>query len=52
MTTQAIDQAKAEAFGGQMIGILNGGALALMLTSVAGHDLRRVVHRPRHYPPQ
>jgi len=35
MTTQAIDQAKAEAFGGQMIGILNGGALALMCS--VGH---------------
>jgi len=30
MTTQEIDQAKAEAFGGQMIGIINGAALALM----------------------
>src|SRR6185436_5062734 len=30
MTTQSIDQAKAEAFGGQMVGILNGAALALM----------------------
>src|SRR5213594_1821534 len=35
MTTEAIDQQKAEAFAGQMIGILNGGMLALM-TSV-GH---------------
>ena len=35
MTTQQIDQAKAEAFGGQMIGMLNGGLLSLM-TSV-GH---------------
>jgi SAM-dependent methyltransferase len=30
MTTQEIDQAKAEAFGGQMVGILNSAALALM----------------------
>ena len=30
MTTQVIDQAKAEAFGGQMVGIINGAALALM----------------------
>jgi 2-polyprenyl-3-methyl-5-hydroxy-6-metoxy-1,4-benzoquinol methylase len=30
MTTQAIDQAKAEAFGGQMMDVLNGAALALM----------------------
>src|ERR1043165_9291708 len=30
MTTQEIDQARAEAFGGQMIGIINGAALALM----------------------
>jgi|GraSoiStandDraft_10_1057309.scaffolds.fasta_scaffold148401_2 ubiquinone/menaquinone biosynthesis C-methylase UbiE len=35
MTTQAIDQAKAEAFAGQMIGILNGSVLGLM-TSI-GH---------------
>ena len=35
MTTQQIDQAKAEAFGGQMIGILNNGFLGLM-TSI-GH---------------
>ncbi len=35
MTTQAIDQQKAEAFAGQMIGILTGGMLSLM-TSV-GH---------------
>lgn len=35
MTTQAIDQARAEAFGGQMIGILNGSLLGLM-TSI-GH---------------
>jgi ubiquinone/menaquinone biosynthesis C-methylase UbiE len=33
--TQAIDQAKAEAFAGQMVGILNGSILALM-TSI-GH---------------
>src|SRR3954447_24006912 len=30
MTTQGIDQAKAQAFGGQMVGVLNGAALALM----------------------
>jgi len=36
MTTQELDQAKAEAFAGQMIGNLNGAALAL-LTSV-GHQ--------------
>jgi 2-polyprenyl-3-methyl-5-hydroxy-6-metoxy-1,4-benzoquinol methylase len=35
MTTQTIDQKKAEAFAGQMIGMLNGGILAT-LTSV-GH---------------
>jgi len=35
MTTQTIDQAKAEAFAGQMVGILNGSVLALM-TSI-GH---------------
>jgi hypothetical protein len=33
--TQAIDQAKAEAFAGQMVGILNGSILAFM-TSI-GH---------------
>src|SRR6185436_4802205 len=30
MTTQSIDQAKAEAFGGQMVGVLNGAAMALL----------------------
>jgi 2-polyprenyl-3-methyl-5-hydroxy-6-metoxy-1,4-benzoquinol methylase len=35
MTTETIDQAKAEAFAGQMVGILNGAILALM-TSI-GH---------------
>src|SRR5712691_6853507 len=30
MTTMELDQAKAEAFGGQMVGILNGGLLAVM----------------------
>ncbi|HEV8574402.1 MAG TPA: class I SAM-dependent methyltransferase [Dehalococcoidia bacterium] len=35
MTTQTIDQAKAEAFAGQMVGVLNGAILALM-TSI-GH---------------
>ncbi len=35
MTTQTIDQAKAETFAGQMVGILNGSVLALM-TSI-GH---------------
>jgi ubiquinone/menaquinone biosynthesis C-methylase UbiE len=32
MTTQQIDQAKAEAFGGQMIGVLNGAALTFMVS--------------------
>ncbi len=32
MTTQAVDQAKAEAFGGQMVGILNGAALAQQIS--------------------
>lgn len=36
MTTEGLDTAKAEAFAGQMIGVLNGAALAL-LTSV-GHQ--------------
>ncbi|MEX2159501.1 MAG: class I SAM-dependent methyltransferase [Dehalococcoidia bacterium] len=31
MTTQQLDPAKAEAFAGQVIGILNGGLLSLML---------------------
>jgi hypothetical protein len=35
MTTMELDKAKVEAFGGQMVGILNGGLLALM-TSI-GH---------------
>jgi len=35
VTTATIDQAKAEAFGGQMVGILNSGLLAFM-TSI-GH---------------
>ncbi len=35
MTTMELDQAKAEAFGGQMVGILNSGLLAFM-TSI-GH---------------
>ncbi len=35
MTTQTLDQAKAEAFGGQMVAMLNGATLALM-TSI-GH---------------
>jgi ubiquinone/menaquinone biosynthesis C-methylase UbiE len=35
VTTQTIDQAKAEAFAGQVVGILNGSILALM-TSI-GH---------------
>ena len=35
MTTQQLDQAKAEAFAGQMVGILNAGLLAFM-TSI-GH---------------
>jgi ubiquinone/menaquinone biosynthesis C-methylase UbiE len=36
MTTQEMDQARAEAFAGQMVGIVNGAALALM-TSVGYH---------------
>src|SRR5215208_6018084 len=32
MTTQAIDPAKAEAFGGQILGILNGAALAQQIS--------------------
>ena len=35
MTTTELDKAKAEAFGGKMVGILNSGLLALM-TSI-GH---------------
>ena len=35
MTTTELDVAKMEAFGGQMMGILNGGSLALMLS--VGH---------------
>src|SRR5579885_2251784 len=31
MSTQQLDQAKAEAFGGQILGIMNGASLALML---------------------
>jgi ubiquinone/menaquinone biosynthesis C-methylase UbiE len=32
VTTQQLDPAKAEAFAGQMIGVLNGGLLALMVS--------------------
>lgn len=32
MTTQTIDAAKAEAFGGNVVGILNGASLALMIS--------------------
>ncbi|HZQ38618.1 MAG TPA: class I SAM-dependent methyltransferase [Dehalococcoidia bacterium] len=32
MTTQTIDEGKAAAFGGQMVGILNGAALAFMVS--------------------
>ncbi|MEX1255605.1 MAG: methyltransferase domain-containing protein [Dehalococcoidia bacterium] len=32
MTTEQLDQAKAEAFGGQMIGTLNGAALTFMVS--------------------
>ena len=32
MTTVELDAAKMEAFGGQMMAILNGGSLALMLS--------------------
>lgn len=35
MTTGTIDPAKAEAFGGQMIGIMNGAALSLLVS--VGH---------------
>jgi len=38
MTSQSFDQAKAEAFGGKMIDILNGAALALMAS--IGHRTR------------
>jgi ubiquinone/menaquinone biosynthesis C-methylase UbiE len=37
MTTETIDQARAEAFAGQMVGVLNGAAIALM-TSI-GHQV-------------
>jgi 2-polyprenyl-3-methyl-5-hydroxy-6-metoxy-1,4-benzoquinol methylase len=36
MTTAEIDTAKAEAFGGQMMGVVNNGMLALMLS--VGHQ--------------
>ena len=36
MTTQEIDTAKAAAFAGQMVGVLNGGMLSLMLS--IGHQ--------------
>ena len=36
MTTQEMDTAKAEAFAGQMVGVLNGGMLSLMLS--IGHQ--------------
>src|SRR5579859_6335984 len=36
MTAQQLDQAKVEAFAGQMLGVLNGASLALM-TSI-GHQ--------------
>jgi 2-polyprenyl-3-methyl-5-hydroxy-6-metoxy-1,4-benzoquinol methylase len=32
MSTQELDQAKLEAFGGQMLGVLNGGFLALLIS--------------------
>src|SRR3712207_4265528 len=32
MATQAVDQAQAEAFAGQMVGILNGAALAQQIS--------------------
>ncbi|MEX2245678.1 MAG: class I SAM-dependent methyltransferase [Dehalococcoidia bacterium] len=35
MTTQQLDMAKAEAFGGQLIGMINGGMASLMIS--AGH---------------
>ena len=35
MTTQQLDQAKAEAFGGQMVGILNNAFIGLMVS--VGH---------------
>lgn len=37
MTTETIDQARAEAFAGQMVGVVNGAAIALM-TSI-GHQV-------------
>ncbi len=36
MTTHQLDQAKVEAFGGQLVGVLNGGALSLMIS--IGHQ--------------
>src|SRR5258708_3560858 len=36
MTTQALDEERAAAFGGQMVGILNGATLAFM-TSIGHH---------------
>src|SRR5690242_7125821 len=36
MTTQVIDEAKAAAFAGQMVGILNGATLTFM-TSIGHH---------------
>jgi ubiquinone/menaquinone biosynthesis C-methylase UbiE len=36
MTTQEIDQAKAQAFGGQMLSAMNGGALTLLVS--VGHQ--------------
>ena len=35
MTTQTLDMAKAEAFGGQIVGIMNSGMMALMIS--VGH---------------
>ena len=36
MTTQALDEKKAEAFAGQMLGMLNNGMLAILTSSGSG----------------
>ena len=40
MTTQQMDPAKAEAFGGQVIGYLNGAMLAYQLGEIYFQDLK------------
>ncbi len=32
MTVTVLDEKKVEAFGGKLVGVLNGGALALMIS--------------------